>query len=183
MRLFYSDIGSTEFFSYVGNLVSLEKAISVIAMLSPDFILRDNCIFWRDNADEYEEIKYPMIGLKLNKDKDKDKDKKHEITEEKKYIEMYRNNFSISQFFSSWEELPDIKCNYFDINGEDRELCFIFAEQIKYHWTIALKEAFPNRSFEFEIGDNILDEYGVCLTFWQTEESRAIGALEGDSIK
>lgn len=37
LNLFVSDIGAGEFFSYVGNLVSLEQAISVLGLLSPEF--------------------------------------------------------------------------------------------------------------------------------------------------
>ena len=38
LSLFVSDIGSGEFFSYVGHLVSLEQAISVLGLLSPDLL-------------------------------------------------------------------------------------------------------------------------------------------------
>lgn len=174
MRLFYSDIGSAEFFSYVGNIVSLEKAIATIAILSPDFIERDNCIFWRDNADDYDPIKNDMVGFK------RVEENKNTISKDKIDIERFYNNFTISQFFHSWEDLPGRSVFAVNLSEEDKKLCFIFAEQIKYYWTIALKEAFPTRSFEFEIGEDILDEYGVCLTFWQTEESRARGILEAD---
>ncbi|MEE4078925.1 MULTISPECIES: hypothetical protein [Pseudomonas syringae group] len=50
LSLFVSDIGSGEFFSYVGHLVSLEQAISVLGLLSPDFIDVNGHIFWLPNA-------------------------------------------------------------------------------------------------------------------------------------
>lgn len=174
MRLFYSDIGATEFFSYVGNKVSLEKAIATIAILSPDFIVRDNCIFWSVNAGNYDPVKNEMTGFK------RVEENRNILSHNRVDIERFYNNFTISQFFHSWEDLPDRSVFAVNISEEDKRLCLIFAEQIKYYWTIALKEAFPTRSFEFEIGEDILDEYGVCLTFWQTEESWARGILEAN---
>ena len=47
LSLFVSDIGSGEFFSYVGHLVSLEQAISVLGLLSPDFIeVNGHCLLY-----------------------------------------------------------------------------------------------------------------------------------------
>src|SRR5471030_518268 len=63
LNLFASDIGSGEFFSYVGNLVSLEQAISVLGLLSPDFIEIDGHVFWLPNAQQYDPKKFPLKGL------------------------------------------------------------------------------------------------------------------------
>lgn len=61
LNLFASDIGSGEFFSYVGNLVSLEQAISV-GLLSPDFIELEGHVFWLPNAQQYDPQKFPLKG-------------------------------------------------------------------------------------------------------------------------
>lgn len=162
MRLYASDIGAHDYFSYVSNIVSIEKSLAVLAILEPDFVQRAGCIFWRANADEYDEKKYPMIGMKL------DPQKKLVRSDDRQDIERYRNNFAISQFFHQWEDCPDRSVFAVDLSEEDYKLCHFFAEKIRYYWGKALEENFPNRTFEFEIADDLLDEYGVCLTFWQS---------------
>lgn len=63
LNLFVSDIGSGEFFSYVGNLVSLQQAISVLGLRSPDFIELDGHVFWLPNARQYDPKKFTLKGL------------------------------------------------------------------------------------------------------------------------
>lgn len=162
MRLFSSDIGATEYFSYVGNMVSVEKAIAVMALLSPDFIERDGCIFWRPNAEEYDPEKFPMKGYQC------DASGELVASDCRWDIERYQNNFTVSQFFAVWEDSPEKSVFKVGLSVEDYELCHLFAKQIERYWRISLSECFPDRSFEFEIADDILDEYGVCLTFWQS---------------
>lgn len=53
------------------------------------------------------------------------------------------------------------------LSEQDYRLCHIFAEQITRYWKDALLDCFPEKIFQFEIADDLLDEYGVCLTFWQ----------------
>ncbi|WP_231987733.1 hypothetical protein [Pseudomonas thivervalensis] len=50
---------------------------------------------------------------------------------------------------------------------EDYRLCHLFAKQIAKYWSDALSDCFPDKVFQFETADDLLDEYGVCLTFWQ----------------
>jgi hypothetical protein len=54
------------------------------------------------------------------------------------------------------------------LSEEDYRLCHLFAEQITRYWKRALSDSFPEKVFQFEIADDLLDEYGVCLTFWQS---------------
>lgn len=163
MRLFSSDIGVSEYFSYVGNMVTLEQAISVTAIMFPDFIEREGCVFWRPNVDEYDPKKFPMKGFK------NDSHGNLCVSFERRDIERYCNNFPVSQFFHKWEDYPDKIGFKVDLGEEDYKLCHVFAGQIVKYWRIALFDCFPYKNFEFEISDNILDEYGVCLTFWQSD--------------
>ncbi|KWU52453.1 hypothetical protein [Pseudomonas palleroniana] len=162
LSLFVSDIGSGEFFSYVGHMVSLEQAISVLGLLSPDFIEVNDHIFWLPNAKQYDPQKFNLTGLvetgsivlkqsTLRRD-----------------VERYRNIFSINQFFSKWEDAPGRPVFKVGLSEEDYRLCHLFAEQITRYWKRALSDAFPEKAFQFEIADDLLDEYGVCLTFWQS---------------
>lgn len=161
LKLFVSDIGSGEFFSYVGSQVSLEQAISVLGLLSPDFIEVDEHIFWLSDAQQYDPQKYRLEGLvetefgRLQK------------SSLRRDVERYRNNFPINQFFSKWEEESSRPVFKVGLSKEDYRLCHLFADQVAKHWKRELSNLFPRKSFQFEIVDNLLDEYGVCLTFWQ----------------
>lgn len=162
LSLFASDIGSGEFFSYVGNLVSLEQAISVLGLLTPDFIELEGHVFWLPNVQQYDPQKFPLKGLVKTE---------AGLLEEsalRRDVERYRNIFSINQFFSKWEDAPSRPIFKVGLSEEDYRLCHLFAEQISRYWGNALCACFPEKVFQFEIADDLLDEYGVCLTFWQT---------------
>lgn len=161
LSLFSSDIGAGEFFSYVGNLVSLEQAIAVIGLLSPDFVEHDGHVFWLPTVQQYDPQKSMLSGLV------EAETGQLERGFSRRDVERYRNNFSVSQFFLRWESAPDRPVFKVGLSEEDYRLCYIFAEQLKKYWWVALSECFPEKKFEFEIADDLLDEYGVCLTFWQ----------------
>lgn len=163
LNLFVSDIGAGEFFSYVGNLVSLEQAISVLGLLSPDFIETDGHIFWLPNAQRYDLKKNHLKGLVETESGTL------EQSASRRDVERYRNIFSINQFFSKWEDAPGRPVFKVGLSEEDYRLCHLFAEQVSRYWSRALLDSFPERAFQFEIADDLLDEYGVCLTFWQQD--------------
>lgn len=161
MNLFVSDIGSGEFFSYVGHMVSLEQAISVLGLLSPDFIEVEGHVFWLPNAQQYAAQKNHLKGLV---------ETESGVLQQsalRRDVERYRNIFSINQFFSKWEDAPGRPVFKVGLSEKDYRLCHLFAEQITRYWGRALSDAFPEKVFQFEIADDLLDEYGVCLTFWQ----------------
>jgi hypothetical protein len=162
LNLFISDIGSGEFFSYVGNLVSLEQAISVLGLLSPDFIEVDGYVFWLPTAQQYDSQKFHLKGLVETESG------ALEQSLSRRDVERYRNIFSINQFFSKWESVPGRPVYKVGLSEEEYRLCYLFAEHITRYWMRSLLDSFPEKLFQFEIADNILDEYGVCLTFWQT---------------
>lgn len=157
---FISNIGTGEFFSQAGNQVSVEQAIAVLGILSPDFVEREGLVFWVPNAEEYVAENFPMIGLQTEAGK-------VSTSVSAKDVERYRNNFSVSQFFLVWEGESDRLVSKVSLSKEDYDLCHLFANLLAKYWNDALSRSFPNRSFEFEVGDNLLDEYGVCLTFSQ----------------
>ncbi|NYF35293.1 hypothetical protein [Stenotrophomonas sp. JAI102] len=161
LNLFFSDIGSGEFFSYAGHFVSLEQAISVLGLLSPDFIEVDGHVFWLPNAKQYDPQKFQLTGLVETEFGALKK------SASPRDVERYRNIFSINQFFSKWEDAQDRPIFKAGLSKEDYRPCHLFAEQIMRHWRRALSESFPQKVFHFEISDDLLDEYGVCLTFWQ----------------
>ena len=92
LNLFASNIGSEEFFSYVGNLVSLEQTISVLGLLSPDFIEFEGHVFWLPNAEQFDTQKFSSKGLV---------EIEAGVLEKsalRRDVERYRNNFSINQW-------------------------------------------------------------------------------------
>lgn len=154
-EIFVSDIGSGEFFSYVHNLVSLEKCLSVMGILSPDFILRENHILWTANASTYEPAKRPLTS---------------NIGSTTKERERYLNNFEIGQFFRNWESDPRPAETVDKVKDQivGDELLRLFADNVAKFWSLRLNDLFPDRQFEFEIGNDLLGEFGLCLTFSQT---------------
>lgn len=145
----------------MGNLVSLEQAIAVLGVLSPDFIEQDGHVFWLPTIQQYDPQRNNLSGLVEAEVGQLEKNFS------RKDVERYKNNFSVSQFFSKWESAPDRPVFKVGLSEEDYRLCHIFAEQLKRYWKLALFECFPEKKFELEVADDLLDEYGVCLTFWQ----------------
>ena len=129
----------------------MEACISTIGILDPTFSKDKNCVYWYPRTEKdllYEENKFPK-GYNSAKE-----------------VERYRNNFNLSEFFRKWEE-PSEELPEEVLENADNKLLTIFAEQLSRAWRIRLKELFPDREFEFEIGMDILDEAGFCMTFSQ----------------
>ncbi|NLS19408.1 hypothetical protein HGP16_22985 [Rhizobium sp. P40RR-XXII] len=165
LGLFTSGTGSDEFFSYVGNLVSVEQALAVFGILSPDFIEHENHVFWRAKASADATSGLRLVGLMVTETG------QLQPSSQRIDVERYQNNFSVSQFFSKWEDTSENSVSRVGLTDKDYQLCHVFAQQLVRYWKIALFECFPHRTFEFEVADDLLDEYGVCLTFWQPENS------------
>ena len=148
---FTSGHEAVDFFDFVSNFVSLEACISVVGILYPAFSEEKHCVYWYSKTDKGRllyEGKFPT-GYDSPKE-----------------VERYRNNFNLSEFFRCWEK-PSEKYTKKAIEDADAELLAFFAEQLSQAWLARLKELFPDREFEFEIGMDILDEAGFCMTFSQ----------------
>lgn len=140
------------YLNVVGNLLPREFFISVSAVLSPNFIEIENCIFWVSD-------KKNALNVKIN-------DRYNKVENEK-----YHNIFTVGQLFSLWTQkwLEDHKLTD-ERDEKDYLLSMEVAKIIKYFWSLKLKEDFPDREFIFEIGDGTEDfysEYGVCITFYE----------------
>lgn len=84
----------------VVSLVSLDQAISVLGLLSPDFIEINGQTFWLSNAQQYDPQKFHLSGLVETESS------VLEQSTSRRDVERYKNIFSISQFFSKWEDAP-----------------------------------------------------------------------------
>lgn len=145
LKLFVSDIGCEEFFSYVGNLVSLEQAISVLGLLSPDFIELEGHVFWLPNAQQYEPQKFHLKGLVETEAGG------FKPSGLRKDVERYKNIFTINQFFSKWEGAPNRPVYKVGLSEEDYRLCYLFAEQIARYWARALLDCFPEKKLSSKL--------------------------------
>ncbi|MGV2982015.1 hypothetical protein ACERNI_17745 [Camelimonas sp. ID_303_24] len=161
LGFFSPDFGSNDFFSYAGNSVTIEQAISILGVLSPDFIERDGHIFWCSNAQDYVSERNHLVALTRTASGELER------SLVRADVERYANNFSVSQLFSKWSDAPSALVVKIDLSELEYKLCSFFANQLAKAWKEKLMLNFPDRKFKFEIGDDILDEYGVCVTFWQ----------------
>lgn len=76
---------------------------------------------------------------------------------DKKSIEMSINTWSVGDFFvGDSSELMD--------NGK---LIQQFGDAIVYFWKIRVKELFPEREIIVELGDNLMGEFGLCITMYE----------------
>lgn len=151
LKLFKSNHKYGDFFTYILNEVSLEKCIAVLGMLSPSFVEMDDSVILVTDGYNFDIEGIIVLRSKFNS---------------RCEFERYVNNFSINQSFLVWEGEGE-KVFKVDLSEDEYRLAILFANQLKKFWLARLKEIFPDREFEFEIGENMFDEWGICLTFWQ----------------
>ena len=76
---------------------------------------------------------------------------------DKKSIEMSINTWSVGDFFvGDSSELMD-----------NEKLIQQFGDAIVYFWKIRVKELFPEREIIVELGDNLMGEFGLCITMYE----------------
>lgn len=130
------------FINSVANFVDITGVISVAGLFLPEFIEHDKCIFFKENVEKkINEVKH--ISSPYGDDP--------------KAIERYRNLFNLDEFFLF---AADDAC-------DDIRLVKKFGELLEYFWSRRLKELYPDKSFKFELAEDLYDEDGLCLTFWQ----------------
>ena len=76
---------------------------------------------------------------------------------DKKSIEMSINTWSVGDFFvGDSSELMD-----------NERLIQQFGDAIVYFWKIRVKELFPEREIIVELGNNLMGEFGLCITMYE----------------
>ncbi|MFT8700315.1 MAG: hypothetical protein ABF802_04880 [Acetobacter orientalis] len=158
---YYSDsFGIDDFFLYVSCNVTVEQALSSIAILTPKFFELEGCIFWENSQTRNIRKKLNNICL--------DKENTEEKSEIKKRNERYYNIFAIDNFFQKWTLFSNLSISENEKNRRNVKVLLEFAKQIEKYWRLALMDCYPDKTFEFQISENgIFDEKSVCLTFWQ----------------
>jgi hypothetical protein len=104
---FESECGMNEYFTYVGNFLNIENVISVYGILNPDFIEKEDHIFWSAFAKDSDKNEYPLDGFS-DYEKNIYKSSSNRID-----VERYHNNFPITNFFSRWESEKFHKSKFF----------------------------------------------------------------------
>ncbi len=126
----------------VANFVDINGVIAVAGLFSPEFIEYKDHIFLNENVDELLE-KNIIFPCPFGGDK--------------KTTERYYNLFNLEEFFILTA----------DESSGDLRMVKKLGDLLLYFWSIKLKETFPNRRFRLEIAEDLYDEHGFCLTFWQ----------------
>ena len=133
----FSEIQGRSLMNHVANSYNIETAIGFAALLCPEIIEVDNCIFisefYNGNIDE----------LKKTYNNIRD-------------IEMFVNSWSLQSLVKDCGSL-DHSVNYIDE----------FAKAIQYFWQIRVNLLFPNRNVVVEIGNEIMGEEGLAVTLYQ----------------
>lgn len=124
---------------YASFFLDLERFIACAALLSPDFVEINGSVFLSGN-------------LNLNKDDPLN----NRFGSDRKTLEIYNNIFCINEFFLN------------ETTHENNFLLRMEMGKILIHfWSIRLKELFFNRKFEFLLQENLMDEDGVCISFYE----------------
>ena len=76
----------------------------------------------------------------------------------KKKIEMEVNTGSLEDFFIN------------DNSVINDDLKKTFGETLRYFWQIRLLTLFPEKAFVVELGNELMGEYGECITVYEKEE-------------
>ena len=127
------------FHGYVSNCVGLEGLIACASFFSPEIIEHQNCVLLGINIDS----NIDNISIAYGEDKES--------------IEKYNNLICLTDFFL---EAEDDDCFV-------EELMLTFGELLSNYWQKNLQNIFPNKKFEFILSNDLYDEEGLCLTFFE----------------
>lgn len=136
---YYSD----SFFGFVYSSVSMDMIFAVSAIFCPTFCEIEDHVFLIDYAFRFSRVEDIVFNSKYGSDK--------------RTVEQYSNIICLSEF-------PNIVGYEAKV---DDDFSPDLARVLEYFWSRRLKESFPDREFVFEIGKDMFDEDGWCLTFSQ----------------
>ncbi len=134
------------FRSYINsvmNFVDMNGVISVAGLFSPRLIEYKNHVFLAKNVGNMLE-KNTLFPCPCGNG-------------DRKTTERYYNLFNLEEFFIETA----------DETSDDLRMVKKFGNLLLYFWGIKLRESFPKRRFKFEIAEDLYDEHGFCITFWQ----------------
>ena len=133
------------FKSYINsvmNFVDMNGVIAVAGLFAPEFVEQKGHVFLKENIKTRLE-KNKLFPCPLGKDK---------IT-----TERYYNLFNLEEFFILTA----------DETSSDLRMVKKLGGLLMYFWGRRLKELFPEKRFKFEMEEDLYNEHGFCITFWQ----------------
>ncbi|WP_444882866.1 hypothetical protein [Microbulbifer sp. PSTR4-B] len=127
------------YLNYVANCVGLEGILACAAVFSPEFVECDGMVFLSEN------VKGGLAQISSR------------YGSTKEQLEKFNNLTCLSDFFLLAE---DEAC-------EDEYLMDEFGKVLIYYWRMRLAMKYPDRKFKFILEDDLFDEDGLCLTFFE----------------
>lgn len=124
----------------------IDGLISAAYLFCPQIIEIEGYVFIEQFC-EYEEGEEQNFISKL----------KQQYNNDKKSIELSVNTWSIGDFFSG--ETSELMNNL--------EVLTEFGKALMYFWKLRVHELFPEREIKVELGNNLMGEYGLCITMFE----------------
>lgn len=152
LQRFPSGTAAATFGDWVANHVGLEQVLGLAGFLSPELVEVGDCVLWDRCVGRDLEAKARLAtpyGADLET------------------VERYCNLVNLGEFFLASADQA--------VHEED--LVRAFGRVLEHFWSRSLRARFPDRVFRFEVAEDLFDEEGLCLTFWQ-ERGAARSALE-----
>lgn len=133
----FSKVHGCTLMNHVANSYDIEMAIGFAALFCPEIVEVDGCIFISEFYND--NIQELKNTYKTVKE-----------------IEMSVNSWSLTSLLKDNDDI-DYSIDYIDE----------FAKAIQYFWQMRLNILFPDKSIVVEIGEEIMGEEGVVVTFYQ----------------
>jgi hypothetical protein len=127
------------YFGYISSCVGLEGTLACAAFFAPELIEYEGAILLASNIDN----DVGNISTRFGSSK--------------KQIEQYNNLVCLSEFFAFSE----------GESTDDDLLMDEFGKVIVHYWTNHLKQVYPGKLFEFLLDENLFDEDGLCVSFFE----------------
>lgn len=142
MQQFPSGTAAATFGDWVANHVGLEQVLGLAGFLAPEFVEVEGHLFWDrqvgEDLDKLEELSTPFGS-------------------DSETVERYYNTVNLGEFLLVAAD-----------QAVHREaLVENFGRVLHHFWRLALSTRFPDRVYRFEVAQDLFDEEGLCLTFWQ----------------
>lgn len=142
MQEFPSGTAAATFGDWVANHVGLEQVLGLAGFFAPEFVEVKGHVFWdRHVGEELENLE--QLSTPFGDDSET--------------VERYYNIVNLGEFFLASADQA--------VRHED--LLEAFSCVLQHFWSLALGMRFPDRVYRFEVGHNLFDEDGLCLTFWR----------------
>lgn len=141
MSNYKSGTAVDSFSDWVANNANIEQFLSIAAMLDPTFYEVESRLFWSQS-----------IAKRVE-----DQGLRSPVGDEPSLAQRYLNVLNLDEFFL---------LGYTE-SQEDEKLIAALASCVENHWDRSLQLRFPSRKHIVEVQENLFDESGLCVTFFE----------------